>query len=139
MIKSDSLQEVVGQPLSEERKQDIIMSYVYNEQMHANPDVATTTPVRQEEKNKASTTSASRKSKSASRGSTPALVKKTIAKPRELQRRHSGTDKPPMRDLFGDFMDADKPDDEGKELWTEEEPRAAAQAQQPAAAKSAGA
>lgn len=44
------------------------------------------------------------------------LVKKTVAKPKELQRRRSGTDKAPMRDLFGDLdMEADKQHDDGKE------------------------
>lgn len=121
-MMGDTLQEVVGEPLSEERKQELMMQFGHH--MPDNMEAAGATPVISEQQHEQSSTSASS-------GSRPDLVRKTITKPRELQRRVSGGDKPPMRDLLGDFMEADKTGD-GKELCTEEaeEQRAAtAQAQ----------
>lgn len=109
----DSLQEVVGEPLGEERKQAIMMNYGY--QMGDNLDGGGSTPVRSDQQHEHSSTNASRTTTSASSGGRPELVNKTTAKPRELQRRASGGDKPPMRDLLGDFMDADNVED-GKVL-----------------------
>lgn len=110
-------------PEAEAFKQSLIMSSGYNEKQEGADD-GTSKPARMESKSESSTASASKKSTAASSGSKPELVKKTIVKPRQLQRRHSCTDRPAMRGLPGDFdIEADKNQSDRKELWTDEEMR----------------
>lgn len=99
----DSLQDVAGEPLSEERKQALMQEFGYKYHAMEDADGGQKTPTNVEPKSEVSSGSAAKTTTSATSTSASGGVRRSISKPRELQRRHSGTDKAPPRNVFGDF------------------------------------
>lgn len=131
----DSLQEVVDEPLSEERKQAFIQKLGCSDEAMVEADCCMITPQKVEQKSEISSGSGSKKSTSASSTSAAGMLRKNISKPRGLLRRHSdhsGTYKAPPGDLLGEFdMEADRHNQNAQEVWADEGERLQGVGQQP--------